>query len=97
MLLGIGQQDHFTYTKIKENLHCCLCFSPVGPSLRTRATRFPALSNCTVIDWFQPWPQQALASVGKKLLADVVIENKDVKLAVETFIRITPSSLRKQV
>ena len=35
---------------------------PVGPSLRTRATRFPALSNCTVIDWFQPWPQQALGS-----------------------------------
>jgi dynein heavy chain len=73
-------------SKIKENLHCCLCFSPVGPSLRTRATRFPALSNCTVIDWFQPWPQQALASVGKSLLAQVPIEDKNIKLAVETYM-----------
>ena len=33
-------------SKIRENLHCCLCFSPVGPLLRTRATRFPALASC---------------------------------------------------
>ena len=82
-------------SKIKENLHCCLCFSPVGPALRTRATRFPALSNCTVIDWFQPWPQQALASVGKKLLSDVVIENKEVKLAVETFMPLAFGAVNK--
>eukprot|EP00605_Chrysophyceae_sp_TOSAG23-4_P000963 GSChrysophyteH1.ASY1.ANO1.1063.1 assembled CDS len=34
-------------SKIRENLHCCLCFSPVGPALRTRATRFPAIASCT--------------------------------------------------
>jgi dynein heavy chain len=38
-------------SKIRENLHCCLCFSPVGSVLRTRARRFPALASCTVIDW----------------------------------------------
>jgi hypothetical protein len=48
--------------KIKENLHVCLCFSPVGNNLRVRARRFPALANCTVIDWFQPWPEQALVT-----------------------------------
>lgn len=40
-----------------------LCFSPVGFTLRTRARRFPALVNCTAIDWFHPWPQLALQSV----------------------------------
>lgn len=38
-------------SKIRENLHCCLCFSPVGGALRIRARRFPALASCTVIDW----------------------------------------------
>jgi dynein heavy chain len=37
--------------KVRSNLHCCLCFSPVGGALRVRARRFPALASCTVIDW----------------------------------------------
>ncbi len=73
-------------SKIRENLHCCLCFSPVGPGLRTRATRFPALASCTVIDWFQPWPEQALASVGKNILQDCVVDDPKVKIAVENFM-----------
>jgi dynein heavy chain len=44
-------------TTVKRNLHVVLCFSPVGEDMRTRAKRFPALVNCTVIDWFQPWPK----------------------------------------
>lgn len=73
-------------SKVRENLHCCLCFSPVGGALRTRARRFPALTNCTVIDWFQPWPEQALASVGKKLLAQVNLGTPEVTKSVEQFM-----------
>ena len=73
-------------SKIRENLHCCLCFSPVGPSLRVRARRFPAVANCTVIDWFQPWPEQALASVGKKFLSTVDLGHPDVAKAIEHFM-----------
>lgn len=40
-----------------------MCFSPVGENFRQRARKFPALVNCTVIDWFQPWPLTALLSV----------------------------------
>ena len=50
--------------QIRKNLHVCLCFSPVGDGFRNRARRFPALVNCTVIDMFQPWPKDALFSVG---------------------------------
>eukprot|EP00598_Pedospumella_elongata_P012136 CAMPEP_0185006372 /NCGR_PEP_ID=MMETSP1098-20130426/84409_1 /TAXON_ID=89044 /ORGANISM="Spumella elongata, Strain CCAP 955/1" /LENGTH=101 /DNA_ID=CAMNT_0027534523 /DNA_START=105 /DNA_END=407 /DNA_ORIENTATION=+ len=73
-------------SKIRENLHCCLCFSPVGDNLRVRARRFPALASCTVIDWFQPWPEQALASVGSKILATVELGSPEVAKAVEHFM-----------
>jgi dynein heavy chain len=78
-------------SKIRENLHCCLCFSPVGENLRIQARRFPALASCTVIDWFQPWPEQALASVGKKLLAETeaLANNVDVLKAIEHFMPTT--------
>ena len=57
--------------KVKKNLHVCLCFSPVGENFRRRASRFPSLINCTVIDWFQPWPEQALYDVAKRFLGEI--------------------------
>jgi len=43
---------NFFIQRVRKNLHMCLCFSPVGDSFRNRARKFPALVNCTVIDWF---------------------------------------------
>ncbi|CAK76073.1 unnamed protein product (macronuclear) [Paramecium tetraurelia] len=40
--------------RVRQNLHMTLCFSPVGESLRKRASQFSALINSTVIDWFHP-------------------------------------------
>ena len=48
-----------------------LCFSPVGNTLRVRSRKFPSVTNCTSIDWFHEWPQQALMSVSKRFLQDV--------------------------
>ena len=48
-----------------------ICFSPVGENFRQRARKFPAIVNCTVIDWFQPWPLTALLSVARKFTNDV--------------------------
>ena len=50
----------FYISEIRRNLHVVLAFSPVGDAFRTRARKFPAIVNCTVIDWFQPWPHEAL-------------------------------------
>jgi dynein heavy chain len=73
--LGLSQERAavwaFFISEVRKNLHCSLCFSPVGDDFRIRASRFPALVNCTVIDWFQPWPKEALHSVGKFSLAEV--------------------------
>lgn len=52
-------------------LQVVLCFSPVGFTLRTRARKFPALVNCTAIDWFHPWPQVALQSVSSTFIEKI--------------------------
>jgi dynein heavy chain len=61
----------FFISRVRANLHVILCLSPVGVKFRTRARKFPGLINCTAIDWFHPWPKEALLSVGQKFLADV--------------------------
>ena len=61
----------FFLDKVRKYLHVCLCFSPVGDKFRIRARNFPALINCTVIDWFQPWPHEALVSVAGRFLAEI--------------------------
>eukprot|EP00435_Cladocopium_sp_Y103_P017749 s2691_g4.t1 len=74
---GAGIQDtpenlwSFFISRIRKNLHMSLCFSPVGDAMRNRARKFPALVNCTVIDWFQPWPMDALYNVGAKFLEPI--------------------------
>jgi dynein heavy chain len=63
-----------------------LCFSPVGESFRNRARKFPALVNCTVIDWFQPWPEEALLSVASKFLINVEMQSDEVRDAIVKFM-----------
>merc|ERR1719261_1131866 len=64
---------NFFIARIRKNLHMSICFSPVGDGMRNRAKKFPALITCTVIDWFQPWPADALQSVAAKFLAPMEI------------------------
>mmetsp|Transcript_10755 Transcript_10755/g.40251 ORF Transcript_10755/g.40251 Transcript_10755/m.40251 type:complete len:4525 (-) Transcript_10755:51-13625(-) len=56
--------------KVRQYLHVVLCFSPVGEDLRVRARKFPALVNCTQIDWFFGWPEDALLSVADRFLRE---------------------------
>ena len=44
--------------KVRSNLHVVLAMSPVGDTLRSRCRNFPGLVNNTVINWFEPWPEQ---------------------------------------
>lgn len=48
-----------------------LCFSPVGSTLRVRGRKFPAIVNCTCIDWFHEWPEEALISVSSRFLSEI--------------------------
>ena len=82
----------FFISKVKRNLHVCLCFSPVGAAFGRRASRFPSLINCTVIDWFQPWPDLALYDVAKRFLSDVELGEGESR---ESIIKFMPFSFGK--
>ncbi|MFO0131371.1 MAG: hypothetical protein ACK52J_02155 [bacterium] len=55
-----NQKYSYFVSKCKENLHLLLCMSPVGEGFRKRIRTVPGLVNCTTIDWFLPWPEEAL-------------------------------------
>jgi len=54
--------------RVRDRLHMVLCFSPVGDKFRGRARKFPALVSSCVINWFFPWPQEALLSVSERVI-----------------------------
>jgi len=61
----------FFIERTRNNLHIVLCMSPVGDGFRSRCRMYPALVNCTTIDYFHPWPVDALREVASRFLADV--------------------------
>jgi dynein heavy chain len=89
---GEGIQDSkenclkFFLDRVRKNLHMSLCFSPVGDAFRNRSRKFPALINCTVIDWFHAWPEEALLSVAKKFLEEVEMPTDDVRNSIIKFM-----------
>ncbi|XP_039718441.1 dynein axonemal heavy chain 11 isoform X2 [Pteropus medius] len=60
----------FFLARVRLQLKIILCFSPVGHTLRIRARKFPAIVNCTAIDWFHAWPQEALVSVSRRFIEE---------------------------
>ncbi|CAG9316033.1 unnamed protein product [Blepharisma stoltei] len=59
--------------RVRANLHIVLCFSPVGDKFRERFRKFPAIFNGSTINWFLPWPKEALISVSKSFISDFTI------------------------
>jgi dynein heavy chain, axonemal len=55
----------------KNSLHLVLAMSYIGDAFKTRLRQFPALVNCCTIDWFLPWPSEALDSVARHFLKSV--------------------------
>eukprot|EP00698_Gefionella_okellyi_P007692 TRINITY_DN1880_c0_g3_i1.p1 TRINITY_DN1880_c0_g3~~TRINITY_DN1880_c0_g3_i1.p1 ORF type:complete len:4251 (-),score=1210.42 TRINITY_DN1880_c0_g3_i1:76-12828(-) len=59
----------FFVQRCRSNIHVVLCMSPAGEAFRNRLRMFPSLVNCCTIDWFAPWPEQALRSVALRFLS----------------------------
>ncbi|XP_053977121.1 dynein axonemal heavy chain 2 [Hylaeus volcanicus] len=57
--------------RARANMHLILCMSPIGDAFRNRLRQYPALINCTTIDWFLEWPREALLEVGNKFLMNL--------------------------
>jgi dynein heavy chain len=54
--------------RCRDNLHIVLCFSPSRYDLRRQCRDFSGLFNNTVIDGFDPWPEEARSAVPKHFL-----------------------------
>jgi dynein heavy chain len=71
----------------KKNLHVIFAMSPVGEEFRSRLRLFPALVNCTTIDWFLSWPEKALSTVATKFLKDNHDVEEEIKPALSKLFR----------
>ncbi|KAF7661524.1 hypothetical protein LDENG_00258930 [Lucifuga dentata] len=85
----------FFIERIRRQLKVVLCFSPVGFTLRTRARKFPALVNCTAIDWFHPWPQLALQSVSSTFIEKIPGLEPNVRASISEFISYVHTSVNE--
>ena len=72
--------------KTRAHLHISMCFSPVAGTFARWCRQFPALANTTVIDWFHPWPQDALLSVAQRFLASVQLGAPEMVVSVSEFM-----------
>lgn len=66
----------------RQNLHVILAFSPIGEAFRRRLRMFPSLVNCSTIDWFLPWPNEALKTVAERFLEDEELDNPQAIVSV---------------
>lgn len=67
--------------RVKDCLHTVLAFSPVGNKFRERSQKFPSLFSQCSIDWFLPWPEDALVAVSQKFLSGFKIDCSEEVLA----------------
>ncbi|XP_029012096.1 dynein axonemal heavy chain 12 [Betta splendens] len=67
----------FFVARCRENLHIVVAFSPIGDAFRNRLRQFPSLINCCTIDWFQPWPEEALERVANTYLGSLEMNENE--------------------
>ena len=83
---------NFFIDRVRKNLHVVLCMSPVGSAFRIRCRNFPALTSCTVIDWFHAWPTEALVSVAQHFLRDL-IETDEIRNNISSHMAFVHDSV----
>lgn len=50
--------------------------------MRVRARKFPGIINSTSIDWFHPWPKDALIDVAYKFLHETELDTDDLRMRI---------------
>ncbi|KAK2860339.1 hypothetical protein Q7C36_004505 [Tachysurus vachellii] len=68
---------NYLIERVRNNLHVVLCMSPVGDPFRNRIRQYPALVNCSTIDWFSEWPQDALLEVAERYLDGLTLGSEE--------------------
>ncbi|XP_051008480.1 dynein axonemal heavy chain 11 [Acomys russatus] len=98
---GLGMVDSrencwaFFLARVQQQLKMVFCFSPVGPTLRVRARKFPAIVSCTAIDWFHAWPQEALVSVSRRFIEEIEGIEPQHKDSISLFMAYVHTSVKE--
>ena len=67
----------FFMSRVNSNLHVVLCMSPVNAKFSERARKFPGIIGGCTIDWFMPWPKEALIEVSKGFIYQMTMDCGD--------------------
>ncbi|KAM7420609.1 hypothetical protein PAMA_015032 [Pampus argenteus] len=85
----------FFTDRVRLQLTVVMCLSPVGSALRLRAHRFPALIQCTNIDWFHPWTSEALQSVSQRFIQQIEGIEPAVQESISLFMAYVHTSVNQ--
>lgn len=78
--------------KVRDNLHLFICMSPMNAKFPVRARKFPGLVSCPTIDWFLPWPADALVALSKAFIQNFHVEcTPEVKTGLMTHMGMVHS------
>ncbi|XP_059216601.1 dynein axonemal heavy chain 3 isoform X2 [Stomoxys calcitrans] len=66
-----SEMHAFYIERVREQLHVALAFSPIGESFKERIRMYPSLINCCTIDWYMPWPVDALERVAEYFISSM--------------------------
>ncbi|KRX02967.1 hypothetical protein PPERSA_09385 [Pseudocohnilembus persalinus] len=78
----LDQLTNYFLDKMRKQLKVVLCFSPVGEAMRVRSRKFPGIINATVVDWFHPWPKDALIGVASRFIQDIEFPTVEIREAI---------------
>ncbi|XP_067457869.1 dynein axonemal heavy chain 11 isoform X1 [Thunnus thynnus] len=85
----------FFTDRVRLQLTVIMCLSPVGSALRLRARRFPALIQCTTIDWFHPWTSEALQLVSHRFIQEIEGIEPAVQESISLFMAYVHTSVNQ--
>ena len=78
--------------KVRDNLHLMICMSPMSVKFPVRARKFPGIVSCPTIDWFLPWPADALVALSKAFIQNFPVEcTPEVKQGLMTHMGMAHS------
>ncbi|OWZ16518.1 Dynein heavy chain [Phytophthora megakarya] len=61
--------EEYFHVMVQSSLHFVICMNPQRETFRAHVRQFPALINCTTIDYFDEWPKSALEFVAEFYLS----------------------------
>jgi len=79
---------NYFVNRARERLHIVLAMSPAGDTLRVRCRNFPGLISNTIVDWFFPWPEDALTAVANNFMGGVELEDDQRSKVIDHLVMV---------